>query len=97
MALTEGLELAGDNSNLATVRTMTARMSMATFCLDTLAECLRASGEHDLSEALRTLTTLIAKDYSIMESLSIVLMKDKIDTTVALRTEEYERLSHRIE
>lgn len=58
---------------------------------------MRIHKNDELGESLATLVGLLRKDFQSLENLAIMLMKDKIDRTIALRTEEFERLSQRIE
>lgn len=88
-ALTESLELAAGNPNLAAIRTVSAKVSLETFCMDTMVDCLKAIGNDELADSLTVLVGLIRKDYHRLENLFIVQMKDKIDKTISVRTEEF--------
>jgi hypothetical protein len=95
--LADSVELAADNINLIAVSTINAKVSIQSFCLETMAECLKVIGQVDMSESLMKLSDMMRHDVGRLENIAIVMMKDKIDKVVSLRAEEFERLNNKIE
>jgi hypothetical protein len=50
-----------------------------------------------MSENLTKLSDMIKQDVRRLENIAIVTMKDKIDRIVTFRTDEFDRINHRLE